>query len=330
MEIDFELVRPIFGGKLNQKQVDGIKVLVAAFDAYGDGDRRKLGYILATAKHETGDFRYTHEIWGPTPAQKRYEGRADLGNTVAGDGKRFMGRGFVQITGRANYTDWGRRLKRPLVDEPILAEAPEIAARICVQGMMLGTFTGKKLADYINGKGVDLTNARRTVNGTDKAETIAGYARAFLPALNETSGEVIQPAEEPPVETFEEPLAPMPQPKDNLLSKVLRGMVGPTVVRYAVTFVLGSLGSLVLSKGLLSAAQWNWLSFALDRALNDGAMVLIGGGGIAAAATAAWLGVRESMKDKVVVNGKRETITPSEKPAAERLIDRLMAEKKGN
>ncbi|PSH68635.1 hypothetical protein CU102_12820 [Phyllobacterium brassicacearum] len=107
--------------------------------------RNQCAYVLATAWHETSAYKYMREIWGPTPAQKRYEGRKDLGNTVAGDGKKFMGRGFVQITGRRNYTDWSRRLGLDLLKEPQLAERPEIAVRIIVKGMKIGTFTGKKL-----------------------------------------------------------------------------------------------------------------------------------------------------------------------------------------
>lgn len=141
--------------------------------------RNQCAYVLGTAWHESGRFQYMREIWGPTPAQKRYEGRKDLGNTVAGDGKKFMGRGFVQITGRRNYTDWGRRLGLDLLKEPNLAEKPEIAARIIVEGMKLGTFTGKKLADYVTLQISDFTSARRIVNGLDKAALIAGYAREF-------------------------------------------------------------------------------------------------------------------------------------------------------
>ncbi|WP_395449971.1 glycoside hydrolase family 19 protein [Aminobacter sp. UC22_36] len=156
--------------------------------------RNQCAYVLATAWHESGRFRYMREIWGPTAAQRRYEGRKDLGNTVAGDGKRFMGRGFVQITGRRNYADWGRRLGLDLLNAPQLAEKPEIAARIIVEGMKLGTFTGNKLADHITLQASDFTSARRIVNGRDQAVLIAGYARAFDALLRADGyGEVTTP-----------------------------------------------------------------------------------------------------------------------------------------
>lgn len=145
--------------------------------------RNQCAYILATAWHETGRYKYMREIWGPTPAQARYEGRNDLGNTVKGDGKKFLGRGFVQITGRRNYTDWSRRLGLDLVKEPQLAERPEIAVRILVEGMMLGTFTAKRLETYVHLRKSDFVEARRVVNGTDKADLIAGYAKEFDTAL---------------------------------------------------------------------------------------------------------------------------------------------------
>lgn len=145
--------------------------------------RNQAAYVLATAKHETGNFRWLREIWGPTKAQKRYEGRDDLGNTQRGDGKRFMGRGFVHITGRRNYKDWSRRLGISLINDPEKAEELEIAARIIVEGMRLGTFTGKKLSDYITLQKSDFYNARRIVNGMDRASKIAGYAADYDDAL---------------------------------------------------------------------------------------------------------------------------------------------------
>jgi putative chitinase len=185
----FNAVRSsLFDGKLTQAQVDTLDTIGAAWARYGDklgySDLR-LAYVLATAYHETGRFKWLREIWGPTPAQKRYEGRTDLGNTVKGDGKRFMGRGLVHITGRRNYADWSGRLGIDLIARPEEAERLDIAARILVEGMVKGTFTGKKLQDYINSDQRDFVGARRIVNGTDKAEMIAGYAEKFAAALKD-------------------------------------------------------------------------------------------------------------------------------------------------
>ncbi len=63
----------------------------------------RLAAFLAQIGHESGRLVYTRELWGPTPAQQRYEGRRDLGNVRAGDGRRYCGRGLIQTTGRANY-----------------------------------------------------------------------------------------------------------------------------------------------------------------------------------------------------------------------------------
>ncbi len=90
-----------------------------------------LAQFMAQGMHESGGLRYVREIWGPTAAQKRYEGRKDLGNTQPGDGKRFMGRDVLQITGRANYralTAWVRKAFGAKVDfeaKPELLESPE-------------------------------------------------------------------------------------------------------------------------------------------------------------------------------------------------------------
>ena len=85
--------------------------------------------FLAQIGHESGGLRWSVEIWGPTPAQNRYEGRRDLGNTQPGDGSRFRGRGLIQTTGRANYEATSRALGVDVVARPELLGLPELAAR---------------------------------------------------------------------------------------------------------------------------------------------------------------------------------------------------------
>jgi predicted chitinase len=90
--------------------------------------------FLAQVAHESGEFRWMEEIWGPTAAQKKYEPPSDtarkLGNTQPGDGKRFKGRGPIQITGRANYAKYGGLLGVDLVNNPERAATPEVGFRV--------------------------------------------------------------------------------------------------------------------------------------------------------------------------------------------------------
>lgn len=91
---------------------------------------RRLAHFLAQACHETCGFRYLKELWGPTVAQRGYEGRADLGNVRVGDGHLYCGRGIFQLTGRANYARIGGALGLPLEIDPELACDPQISVRI--------------------------------------------------------------------------------------------------------------------------------------------------------------------------------------------------------
>lgn len=194
----FDAIRTsLFGGRMNQGQVDGINRILRRWHARKLGDdpgtpdpstaTRQLAYVLATAYHETAHTMQPISERGRRSYFDKYEpgtriGRR-LGNSEPGDGYRFRGRGLVQITGRANYARLGRRLGHGLVDSPDLALEPEIAVDILITGMLEGLFTGKKLADYIDGDHCDYRNARRIVNGTDRAGLIASYAERFETAL---------------------------------------------------------------------------------------------------------------------------------------------------
>lgn len=168
----------VFGTSLTQAQVNRLEAILTRLDEKRI-EPAQAAYILATAYHESDRFRTMEEY----ASGAAYEGRATLCNTQPGDGKRFKGRGFVQITGRRNYTDWARRLGVDLVGNPALAARLDHATTILIDGMMRGTFTGRKLPDYVAGAKKDFVNARRVVNGTDRAGLIANHARAFEKAL---------------------------------------------------------------------------------------------------------------------------------------------------
>lgn len=104
--------------------------LVGAMQEFEINNPLRAAAFIAQLAHESGEFRYMEEIWGPTAAQRRYEGRRDLGNTQPGDGYRYKGRGPIQITGRFNYRKYGQALGVDLENNPTLASTPEVAFRI--------------------------------------------------------------------------------------------------------------------------------------------------------------------------------------------------------
>ena len=113
----------------NAGQVAGffVPVLNTAMNRYQIVGTKRVAAFIAQIGHESGQLKYVKEIWGPTAAQARYEGRKDLDNTVAGDGSKYRGRGLIQITGRANYMACGEALALDLINQPELLEKPQHA-----------------------------------------------------------------------------------------------------------------------------------------------------------------------------------------------------------
>lgn len=189
----FDRVRvTLFDGALRQPQVDGLNAILDAWERdYARNDDRWLAYALATAHHETdrtlqpirergGEayLRRMYDVTGDRPALAR-----TMGNTEPGDGVKYCGRGFVQLTWKNNYRAMTGPTCVDLVAFPDKAMELPVATEILFTGMIRGMFTGRKLADYFDGKRADWASARRIVNGTDKADLIAGYGKHYYAAI---------------------------------------------------------------------------------------------------------------------------------------------------
>lgn len=193
----FSGVRPLFGGRLSQEQVRGMDALLDAWECGQDADLRWFAYQLATAKHETADtmlpiaerggYDYFMQMYDPTsPIPRRAQMARNMG-CKPGDGARYYGRGYVQLTWPANYKRAGEMLGVDLLANPNAAMDPSLAAKIMFAGMREGWFTGRRLADYFTPSGSDWIGARRIINGLDKAQIIGGYGVSFHKALEAAS-----------------------------------------------------------------------------------------------------------------------------------------------
>jgi putative chitinase len=168
------------GGSLTPPQVDGATVLLDWYDTENPPlpdrhhlDDRMFAYCLATAWHETA---FTLQ------PVKEYGGEDYLRSKPY---YPWYGRGYVQLTWEANYQtqDTKLGLGGGLMQNPDLALEPTLATKILLLGMADGDFTGKRLGQYFTDELTDWYNARRIVNGTDKANEIAAYGEKFHNAL---------------------------------------------------------------------------------------------------------------------------------------------------
>lgn len=151
-----------------------VPVLNTAMQRFQIVGAKRVAAFIAQIGHESGQLIYVRELWGPTTTQARYEGRKDLGNTEAGDGFKFRGRGLIQVTGRANYAACGEALALDLLNHPELLELPQNA---CMSAAWFwGTHGLNTLADA--GDFVGIT--KRINGGTNGlAERQAFYATAL-------------------------------------------------------------------------------------------------------------------------------------------------------
>lgn len=142
-------------------------------------DLRWLAYMLGTVRRECGSDMHPIREVGRGKGMK-------YGKVI--NGHVYYGRGYVQLTWDWNYKEMGRILGIDLYNNPDLALRQDIAAKIMIEGMTKGKsnrgdFTGVSLENYFNSDKTDWVNARRIINGLDKADLISGYARQFYMAL---------------------------------------------------------------------------------------------------------------------------------------------------
>lgn len=178
----FDQVRKtLFDGKLKQSQIDGMNAILNAWEKdYAKKDDRWLAYMLATTHHETDRTMQPIREYGR--GKNRKYGAADPET-----GQVYYGRGFVQLTWRDNYAKMSKLVKADLVANADLALRPDYASIIMFEGMIRGSFTGKKLETYFSPSAEDWVNARRIINGTDKANAIAAYGKSYYAAISHTT-----------------------------------------------------------------------------------------------------------------------------------------------
>jgi putative chitinase len=197
----------LFNGKLSKEQVVGMEAIldfwesppVAPTGEFKDNwDIRSIGwlaYMLATTYHETAfTMQPISEFGSDERFTRLYENRDDLGNDRPGDGAKFHGRGYVQLTGRRNY-----EIMTPIVgnfypscpdftEDPEAVKIPKFAAVILFYGMFLGSFTNLALKNFIGdpdkGQTVNFFDARKIINGLESADVIQPYAKTFSQALD--------------------------------------------------------------------------------------------------------------------------------------------------
>lgn len=182
----------ILGPTLSAEEVDGCNAILKAMEG---SPLSYTAYALATAFHETAStMKPIREYGGPTYFTRMYDVTGSrpqmavsMGNTCAGDGPKYCGRGYVQLTWKNNYAKAARECGVDLVAYPDKAMEPAVAAKIMRRGMDEGWFTGKGFKSYLPASGLattpQFTAARRIINGTDRASQIANHAMQFQRAL---------------------------------------------------------------------------------------------------------------------------------------------------
>ncbi|MGK6315256.1 hypothetical protein [Neorhizobium sp. DT-125] len=193
----FDIIRPeLFKGRLSARQGQGLTAILDGWRRHApDGRPDALAYVLATAFHETAaTMQPIRETLAKTDAVaiRRLDAAFAAGRLPSvrtpywrpdAEGKSWLGRGLVQLTHRRNYEAMSKVTGVDLVADPARAMQMEVSVAILIEGMRRGCFTGKRLDHYFGPGSSDWVGARKIINGTDRAELVAGYGRVFSGAL---------------------------------------------------------------------------------------------------------------------------------------------------
>ncbi|OMQ44970.1 chitinase [Ensifer sp. 1H6] len=194
--ITAQQIRSAAKGPVNDTNLGSVLV---ALDRYGDmfglDKPHRLVHYFAQLGHESADFRFDREIWGPTPAQDRYDTRTDLGNTPArdGDGKKYLGRTATQLTGKDNYRAFREWCRKEGLDCPDFVEDPDAVNRDPWEGLVPIFYWQMRDLNRWADQG-DVETITKKINGGKNgfADRIDRFARLALVVLGYRPDNVLQ------------------------------------------------------------------------------------------------------------------------------------------
>lgn len=194
--ITAQQIRSAAKGKVNDSNLNSVLVALDRYGVmFGLDKPHRLVHYFSQLGHESADFRFDREIWGPTPAQERYDTRTDLGNTPArdGDGKKYLGRTAMQLTGKDNYRAFREWCRQEGLDCPDFVEDPDAVNRDPWEGLVPIFYWQKRDLNRWADQG-DVETITKKINGGKNgfADRIDRFARLALVVLGYRADNILQ------------------------------------------------------------------------------------------------------------------------------------------
>ena len=188
-EAFYDTIKPMFGGRLTQPQIDGIEAIINGCNQFGVTDKRMVAYVLATPTWETGKTMQPVSENGKGASHTYGKMIKQNGQPYTTPNFIYYGRGYTQNTWYENYQmlsmqPYAKTKGWDFLNHPELLLTVEPSAWATIHCMWHGSYTGVGLTHYFNDQETDYVNARKIINGLDQAQTIAGYAQTYFKALS--------------------------------------------------------------------------------------------------------------------------------------------------